>query len=370
MDYTQRYSHLSSVFRQGTDFYLSDTSIDVRFFPFESAYSSSCEVEPGNDPNIVENRRFEFPIFFPAGKDHFKNAILLLHGLNERSWDKYLTWAEYICKGTGKPVILFPIAFHINRSPSWWSKARQLILSMNSRRAAYPNDASLSFANIALSERISENPDRFYLSGKQTFHDLTLLTHTIKAGLFPYFSKNAHIDILAYSIGAFLSQILLMVNPENLFSYSRLFMFCGGSIFSSMSGVSKYIMDKPAYNRLYHYYIHIFGRDSSLKWIRDKGFHVFESMISPERNYKERTTFFSRSEGRIGGISLQKDTVIPYHGIREALGEAYADHHIQLIDFDFPYSHENPFPIQGKIHPEIVNAAFNLVFSQAVRFLA
>jgi len=44
------------------------------------------------------------------------------------------------------------------------------------------------------------------------------------------------------SIGAFLSQVVLMANQKNLFSDSRLFMFCGGSIFRSMFGVSRSIM--------------------------------------------------------------------------------------------------------------------------------
>ena len=49
-----------------------------------------------------------------------------MHGLNERNWSKYLTWAEYLSSKTGKIVILFPIAFHINRSPVGWSNPRYL----------------------------------------------------------------------------------------------------------------------------------------------------------------------------------------------------------------------------------------------------
>ena len=65
------------------------------------------------DRFIRENTDFKYTVFAPKSNEKFSNAILLLHGLNERSWEKYLPWAEYLCKETGKPVILFPIAFHM-----------------------------------------------------------------------------------------------------------------------------------------------------------------------------------------------------------------------------------------------------------------
>ncbi|MDD4009554.1 MAG: DUF6051 family protein [Fermentimonas sp.] len=41
---------------------------------------------------------------------------------------------------------------------------------------------------------------------------------------------------------------------------------------------------------------------------------------------------------------------------------------MQLLDFEFPYSHENPFPLNSK-DKIAVNSAFNKLFSSAVDYL-
>jgi len=293
---------------------------------------------------------------------------LLLHGLNERNWNKYLTWAEYVCYETNKPVILFPIAFHMNRSPLSWSNPRNLMNLLNFRREEYADDRSISFANVALSDRISQNPERFYLSGRQTWNDVTSLFEEIKTGRHPLFNEGAKIDIFAYSIGAFLSQIALMANQKNLFSDTRLFMFCGGSIFRSMFGISRSIMDKAAFEILQNYYIHTFGNEPSATWEQDNAFHAFLRMISPDKLQTEREDLFTRLSKRISGIVLERDRVIPYQGVQEALGKKNTEARIKLLDFAFPYTHENPFPFNSK-DTSSVNTAFSDVFNRAVEFL-
>ena len=91
-------------------------------------------------------------------------------------------------------------------------------------------------------------------------------------------------------------------------------------------------------------------------------------MISPERFREERERFFAGLGKRIQGVALAKDTVIPYHGIREALGPETAGSTIQLLDFPFSYTHENPFPINTK-DTSSLNAAFRGIFSRAAEFL-
>ena len=164
----------------------------------------------------------------------YDKAILLLHGLNERSWNKYLTWAEYLCTHTQRPVIMFPIAYHNNRGPMEWSNPRKMVDTLNNRKEKYCDDRSISYANVALSDRLSEHPSRFYLSGRQTLLDLSQLFEEIKDGKHPLFASGTDINIFTYSIGSFLAQISLMSNHNNLFEKSKPFMFCGGSIFSSM----------------------------------------------------------------------------------------------------------------------------------------
>ncbi|WP_313381764.1 DUF6051 family protein [Proteiniphilum saccharofermentans] len=370
MNYNERYITLNNRFKQGMDCHIEETGINIRFFRFNSLSSDERGgTLPHTDSNILENFSFEYPVFAPSGKSRQKEAILLLHGLNERNWSKYLTWAEYLCFNTGKPVILFPIAFHINRAPMTWSNPRSLMSLLNFRKEKYIDDRTISYANVALSDRISQSPERFYLSGRQTWADLTVLFEEIKTGLHPLFKENTKIDIFAYSIGAFLSQVALMANQKGLFSDSRLFMFCGGSIFRSMFGISRSILDKPAFEKLQQYYIHIFGNEAESVWERDNAFNAFLRMISPEKFRTEREKFFTRFKERIRGIALSNDLVIPYHGILEALGRKSAESTIQLIDFPFPYTHENPFPYTSKDTTSL-NNAFTNVFSRAAEFLA
>ncbi len=370
MNYNERYLQLNNCFRQGVDCHLDETSIDIRFFRFHSLSSDEWGgTLQYTDSNIAENFTFEYPVFTPSGNPKQEEAILLLHGLNERNWNKYLPWAEFLCLNTGKPVILFPIAFHINRAPITWSTPRNLISLLNFRKEKYTGDRSISYANVALSDRISQSPERFYLSGRQTWADLTVLFEEIKTGRHSLFKEDTKIDIFAYSIGAFLSQVALMANQKGLFSDSRLFMFCGGSIFRSMFGISRSILDKPAFEKLQQYYIHIFGNETVPVWERDNAFNAFLQMISPERFRTEREKFFARFKERIRGIALSNDLVIPYHGVLEALGRKNAESTIQLLDFPFPYTHENPFPYTSKDSTSL-NNAFTNVFSRAAEFLA
>lgn len=367
MNYSERYIELNSNFRQGVDSHLDKSGIDIRFFRFNSiSYDARSGIQ---DNNIIENFSFEYPVFFPSGKPKHKEAILLLHGLNERNWSKYLPWAEFLCLNTGKPVILFPIAFHINRAPITWSNPRSLTDLLHFRKEKYTDDRSISYANVALSDRISQSPERFYLSGRQTWADLIVLFEELKNGRHPLFKEDTKIDIFAYSIGAFLSQVALMANQKDLFSDSRLFMFCGGSIFRSMFGISRSILDKPAFEKLQQYYIYNFGNEAVPVWERDNAFNAFLRMITPERFRTEREKFFTRFKGKIRGIALSKDVVIPYHGVLEALGKKNAESTIQLLDFPFSYTHENPFPHNSKDTTSLDNA-FNNVFSRVAEFLA
>lgn len=373
MEYTQRYLELNSQFQLGVDTHLDESNIDILFCSFHSSPQLVTEerlLATPSDSKIDENFSFVYPIFMPSGIKKAEKAILLLHGLNERNWCKYLTWAEYLCEETGKAVILFPIAFHVNRSPLSWTNPRDLKYLLDFRRHKNGEDRSLSFANATFSERISEEPSRFYFSGRQSINDLSYLFGDIKNGSHPLFIENTQVDIFSYSIGSFLAEITMMTNPKNLFTDSKLFMLCGGGIFSSMHGESRFIMDKKAYESLFQYYLKKFSTDMKLSTLRDKVFESFNSMISVERNQKERVSFFEQLGNRLKGISLAKDKVMPYFGVAEALGNHCASNRISQMDFPFDYSHENPFPVGKLINRKEVDASFTNIFSQAVEFLA
>lgn len=127
---------------------------------------------PAADSTIGENQQFKYVIFAPAGADRFDRAIILLHGLNERSWNKYLTWAEDLVMTCGVPVVLFPIAFHMNRTPAAWVTPRGLVPWLNRRKQEIKNLCNASFFNLALSSRLSVSPLRFYSSGLESAFNL------------------------------------------------------------------------------------------------------------------------------------------------------------------------------------------------------
>jgi hypothetical protein len=91
-------------------------------------------------------------------------------------------------------------------------------------------------------------------------------------------------------------------------------------------------------------------------------------MISTERNKSEREHFFSQFGNNLKGISLKNDKVMSFHGIPEALGADCASHCITRLDFPFPYTHENPFPVNALADSTEVDAGFLSVFSEIAEF--
>jgi pimeloyl-ACP methyl ester carboxylesterase len=374
MSYSARFQELSSQFKIGKNTEIENAGISVVFFPFKSHRSFTGVSGEINSfiisDSVEENEVFEYPVFVPSDVRRHNEVILLLHGLNERNWSKYLPWAEYLCKHTGKAVLLFPIAYHVNRSPHSWSNPRFLQKILDLRRTLHGNDRSLSFANVALSERLSHNPQRFYSSGRQSFDDIVKLIGDIKAGKHPLLDRKTKFDVFAYSIGAFLSQVLFLNNPNDYFSESKLFMFCGGSIFNSMCGESRSIMDKKSYEQLFEYYQTGFWAEKIAVNTGDEVMASFYSMLTPDNEKVKRTSTFRQMRERISGVSLALDKVIPYHGVVQALGHDCASKTITLLDLPYEYTHEVPFPVVKQADSQDVDEAFLQVFRRAAGFLA
>lgn len=247
MDISLRTKQLNSLFSYDKKTELEESHLEIIPFRFTQTRGAS-EIDefqkgltptgfcPMTDDRIQENKSFSYAIFTPSGRKKNNEAIILLHGLNERTWEKYLTWAEYLTHTTGKPVILFPIAFHMNRTPGLWANPRAILPWVSKRKEEVANVTNSTFANVALSSRLSQNPLRFYASGRESVYNMWQLVHEIKNGEHPLFKEDTSINLFAYSIGALLSQVLLLANPDKMFTDTRLFMFCGGSIFSEMDG--------------------------------------------------------------------------------------------------------------------------------------
>lgn len=350
----------------------------LRRIKFKSAVKNRHKAKMDSDSKVKynilpkrglsSNTKFDYYMFLPKTRVN-DEVILLLHGLNERSWDKYLLWAHYLSTNSNKAVIMFPIAYHINRAPAEWSNPR-LMNKISKERSEINNIDNLnsSYANVALSLRLSHSPELFYQSGLQTYLDIIKLTKSIKRGRHKYLSKNSKINFFSYSIGAFLTEVLLLSNPDNLFTDQKAFLFCGGSTFDKMNAISRSILDKEATNRLEKY---IYNEELNYNTIRPArkyspylmgAWNSFKMMSNNKLFAKERIEKFASLRPIIKAVGLVKDVVIPPKGILETVGEC------EIIDFPVNYSHENPFPFNNKSKVEIVEEAFVSIFEKAISF--
>ena len=164
MEYTRIFNELRLLYSP-RESEISIPGSDIKIFNTEfSSDIPSDDFLNVNDSLIPENYHFSYPVFAPGNRSSEK-VILLLHGLNERSWVKYLAWAYWLARNTDSYVVLFPISFHINRSPESWSDPRKMLNLMKLRKSTLGEIRMSSFANAALSNRLSEDPMRFFNSG-------------------------------------------------------------------------------------------------------------------------------------------------------------------------------------------------------------
>jgi len=361
-------------------------NIDIRYITYKSgsnpksADSISLDkfrktVTGGQtDDSIAQNKNFRYPVFSPRGRKNNK-AILLLHGLNERKWDKYYTWAHRLVQETGKSVILFPFSFHLDRGLPDWVNRHVMVEKTELRKQEYTEEENLStFLNNTLSNRLTESPERFFPSGLQTANDIVSVLSSMRDGKHPMFEKNTKTDIFAYSIGGLLGQVLYISNPDNLFDHSKLFLFCGGSVFEDMNGISKVIMDAPAYKTIYSYYMTKFEEDIKKSNVFAEFFNTskigmaFRSMISHEQYKAVREKLFKSKSRMIYALALKNDRVIPPGKIKKTIfGRRKGN--MEVLDFDYPYSHEMPFPMKLEKLKDKIDEAFDSVFLKAGVFL-
>ena len=370
MNYTDSYTSLKELFKaEENRIKIPWSGIDIFNLNYQSMFPESDFINI-EDKKIEENFRFTYPVFAPAQKS--SKVILLLHGLNERSWFKYLSWAHTLAENTSSYVVLFPISFHINRSPDYWSNPREMSAFMNNRYKETGDNAMLSFANAALSSRLSNDPMRFFNSGYQTAVDLIDLLEKIRDGRHEIIPAGCNLNIFAYSIGAFLGGIMMLANPQELLSNSKIFMFCGGSVFSNMNGRSKLIMDNHSFNEVFNFYLCKFEKTTktSNTLHHNQLITAFRSMIDRKRFRSFRENRLKKMRDQMKAVTLAKDTVIPPAGIIETLKGTGSKHIVSVKDFQFPYSHETPFPILKTDLSIEIDRSFDNIFSEAAFFLS
>ena len=387
MGYTKDYILLKNAMNSsGTEIPVPESNLVMKKYSFESkntqllpdqiSVNGDFQLSTYSDREISENRKFQYPLIRSDSRQEESGLIILLHGLNEKSWDKYWTWAKELSVNTNKAVLLFPLSFHMDRTPGLWADPRKMTALMELRRKKFPDSSSMSFVNAALSERLSNMPERFVLSGYQSILDLVELVKSIKAGKHSDFEKNTHIDLFGYSIGAFLSQVLLIANPENLFSDSKFMLFGGGSVFSEINGTSRLIMDQQAFENLHYFYLHekLWSSNSSktfqeLMNTEEYG-NAFRAMLSTGGLRKLRERSFEDFQGRIKVIGLKNDQVFPFKKILSSFRKNMSST-VELLDTPFHYTHENPFPVSTKpCVAKVTDELFEKIFFRASHFFA
>ena len=270
------------------------------------------------DRSVVENRQVRCPIARPVGVrdgEVLDKACVLLHGLNERGWDKYFGWAQAIADEARCVVILFPIAFHMDRSPASWANFGIMRGVSKDRIARYTGLKQSSMANAAISERLDEAPSRLYLSGLMAARDLGDLVASIRSGELPLIASDATLGFFGYSIGAYLLQCLSLAD-ERFARAGKRFLFCG--FLSAMTPVSKYIIDSRAHRRILDFWVYDLEtelrRDPELAALVDtpEG-RAYCAMVDPRHPQMNRRSVFS--DGATQVASLTGDDVMPMPAI-------------------------------------------------------
>ncbi len=344
---------------------------------FVSSLGNSASILDIHDSLIMENKQFRYHILSPADKTEIKEFILMIHGFNEKSWTKYLPWAYSLVVHTGKSVVLFPMAFHMNRAPSVWSEKHAMHGLSETRQTGFPDIVASTFSNVAISTRLHQKPQRFFWSGLQTYYDVIQFIDDIRAGSHPFITHEARFDLFAYSIGGLLAQILMMTDHRDYFSHSKLCLFCGGVVFNRYSPVSRFILDSEANVALYSYIIeHLENHLKRDEWLRHylteqhpEG-ESFRAMLNYNLLRPERELLLRKISDRVFALALEHDAVAPPYEVINTLKGIHRDIPIdvEMMDFGYPYSHENPFP-SVKENPEDVSREFNRVFERIARFL-
>ncbi len=388
MGYTASERQISSHFREGiAEGVIPGTGVTVAARRFSSAVDSSLpdgQDVPGLFRSLFRsheveesNREFSYYILSPGG-DRGKpctgrGSIILLHGLNERSWSKYIQWGARLADGTGRPVVLFPLAYHMNRSPRSWIDRHIMMPLVSARQALLPDARLSTFVNVALSTRMTISPQRFMLSGYQTAGDLTELIRSLREGSIPGIAAGGPTDIFAYSIGALMTQVMMLSDPSPLPEDSRIMLFCGGSAFSMMNGTSKLIMDSRAFEMLLSFYVG--WPDSAMNGGRERLTRLmnntpegeaFYAMTSLQRLKDLRGRPFSRYDGRLKAVTFESDTVIPAKAVMETLSGADTE----VWNPGYPCTHESPFPVLAGDNANEADRTFDRLFDTAARFLS
>jgi hypothetical protein len=90
--------------------------------------------------------------------------------------------------------------------------------------------------------------------------------------------------------------------------------------------------------------------------------------LDGHRSFRERA--LKKLAGKIAAIGLKIDKVIPGAAIQKTLGRALrCKKNVTVAHFNYPYTHETPFPMLNNKAFQEVEQAFYFTFQRAGAFL-
>ena len=335
-------------------FFLSFTSRGGRFLLGHDEYR--CEEHGVNFPAestvlsppdylIPQNASFRYPLVRdhdPARHRHH-HAIIILHGLNERSFTKYIPWAYQLWSALRVPVILFPLSFHINRVNPAWMFGQQ---ENYEQRLALPGNDNVHRFNAVMSDRLGAHPERFFWGALQSYWDIVDLARQIREDRHPHLAPDARIDFLGFSAGGFVSLAVMLEDHAHRFQESRCVLFATCAAVRDMSLSSHLIVDQIAEISLMNLYVKYQQKLSNprmIHWLTEhsegRWLNGFCGLRPDRRRLEERLIEIAP---RVMGIANANDQVIPSGGMFNALQGNRRNIPIRVEELELGI-HENPF---------------------------
>jgi hypothetical protein len=300
------------------------------------------------DRGEADNVSFACPLVLPRRPGPFRQVVIILHGLNESEYRKYFPWACTLASA-GMPVLLFPLAFLVNRRPRRWRDDAATQDRLRLRQALSGNEVATRY-NVILSERLQDHPERLFLGGQQSYFDLLDVVESIRQGVFSIdnrdaetlvpqrpFAEATQVDFLGFSIGGYLTLGLLLEEQHNpVLMDSRGIIFAAAAPWThadatvNTNPLSPFILDRLATERLHAFYRSV-EADALLD--NTQG-HWCRAIFRAERDVLEAP--LARIRRRLLTIGNAADTVIPAAGMAVTFGDL--DCLLSLGAHEYPFS--------------------------------
>lgn len=299
------------------------------------------------DCEVPTNLQFRYPLLtgHAPGGDRVKarHLVILLHGLNERAYGKYVPWAYQLWAQTGAAVAVMPLSFHVNRVEPQWAR-RMKVYTAN--RQAVPRNEEAHAYNSVLSERLDGRPERFFWGGLQTYGDVMALVKQVRRGEHPLVDREAQVDLVGYSAGGYLALGLMLANPEELFTHSRAVPFAAGAVMRSTHLSTKFIMDLACEISLMKLYVRFTQRLASPRlhhWLyeHEEG-RWFRALFGEEAERPRLEARLREIAPRLLPIANLNDAVIPTNVTLSTLQGLDRDTGVRVETLSLGV-HEHPF---------------------------